>query len=54
MRIISIHVYKTIKEDPILLASTFEVSDFSIFQRGTIKEFINFNSRTVMGLVIFS
>jgi len=48
MKIISIHVYKTTNEEPYLLASAFELGFVSIFQRGTLKEFINFNSRTVM------
>lgn len=49
MRIISIHVYKCGKEEPVMLASTFEVGFVSLFQRGTLKEFINFNSRLVIG-----
>jgi len=48
MKIISIHIYKTAKDDAYLLASAFELGFVSIFQRGTLKEFINFNSRTVM------
>lgn len=47
MRIISIHVYKTGNE-PILLAQTFELGFASIFERGTLKEFINFHSRLVV------
>ncbi len=49
MRIISIHVYKCTSEDPIQLACTYELGFVSIFQRGTLKEFINFNSRLVAG-----
>ena len=49
MRIISIHVYRCGQEEPAMLASTFEVSFVSLFQRGTLKEFINFNSRLVIG-----
>lgn len=49
MRIISIHVFKCTEEEPVLLASAFELSFVSIFQRGTLKEFINFNSRLVAG-----
>lgn len=49
MRIISIHVYKCTSDEPVLLASTYEVGFVSIFQRGTLKEFINFNSRLVAG-----
>ncbi len=49
MRIISIHVYKLGEEEPVMLASTFELGFVSIFQRGTLKEFINFNSRLVVG-----
>jgi hypothetical protein len=49
MRIISIHVYKLGGEEPVMLANAYEVSFVSIFQRGTLKEFINFNSRLVIG-----
>ena len=49
MRIISMHVYKCSSDEPVLLSSVFEISFVSIFQRGTLKEFINFNSRLVAG-----
>lgn len=49
MKIISIHVYKVDSDEPILLASTFELSFISIFQRGTLKKIINFDSRVVVG-----
>jgi hypothetical protein len=49
MKIISIHVWKLGSEEPILLSSGFEVGFVSIFQRGTLKEFINFHARTVIG-----
>jgi hypothetical protein len=48
MRIISVHVFNCAAENPILLASAFELGFVSIFQRGTLKEFINFNSRFVV------
>lgn len=48
MKIISIHVWKLNPEDPIILASAFELGFISIFQRGTVKEFIKFNARTVI------
>ena len=47
MRIISIYIYSNLKEDPVLLASTSEVSFVSLFQRGVLREFIGFNSRLV-------
>jgi synaptobrevin family protein YKT6 len=50
MRIISIHIYsKSQSTDPICICSAFELKDFGYFERGTIKEFINFNSRLVIG-----
>lgn len=49
MRIISVHVYKCSGDEPIMLASAYEVSFVGFFQRGTLKEFINFNSRLVVG-----
>lgn len=51
MRIISIHVFSLYKEKPIILSSAFEVSFVSIFQRGTLKEFLNFHSRLVVGRI---
>ena len=52
MKIISIHIYKCFGEEPILLGATYEVGFVGYFQRGTLKEFINFNSRTVVGYYI--
>jgi hypothetical protein len=49
MRIISIQMYKQTENDPILLASTADLSFANYFSRSTIKEFINFNSRLVVG-----
>ena len=50
MKIISIHVYKTTNDEhPFLLANTTELGFVSIFQRGTLREFVHFHSRTVMG-----
>ena len=49
MRIISISVYsKQNNNEPILLASADELSFVSIFQRGTLREFIKFHSRLVV------
>lgn len=48
MRIISIQVFKCSEAEPVLLASTYELSFVNYFSRGTLKEFINFNSRLVM------
>lgn len=48
MKIISMMVYGCAGEEPALLAETYELSFASVFQRGTIKEFIRFNSRLVI------
>ena len=48
MRILSIHVFSLYKEKPIILASAFSLSFVSIFQRGTLKDFLNFHSRLVI------
>jgi hypothetical protein len=49
MRIISIQLYKQTETDPILLASATDLSFANYFSRSTIKEFVNFNSRLVVG-----
>lgn len=48
MRLISLHVYKIGSTEPIQLASAMDVSFAGLFERGTIKEFINFHSRLVV------
>ena len=48
MRIISIHVFSLYKTKPIILSSAFSLSFVSIFQRGTLKDFLNFHSRLVI------
>ena len=48
MRILSIHVFSLYKDKPIILASAFQLDFVSIFQRGTLKNFINFHSRLVI------
>ena len=48
MRILSIHIFSLYKEKPIILASAFSLSFVSIFQRGTLKDFLNFHSRLVI------
>ena len=49
MRILSIHIFSLHNNEPIILSSAFELSFVSIFQRGTLKEFLNFHSRLVIG-----
>jgi synaptobrevin family protein YKT6 len=49
MRILSIHIFTLHNSEPIIISSAFELSFFSIFQRGTLKEFLNFHSRLVIG-----
>ena len=48
MRILSIHVFSLYKAKPIILSSAFTLSFVSIFQRGTLKDFLNFHSRLVI------
>ena len=48
MKIISIHIYSLYEKNPIILDCTYDLSFVSIFQRGALKEFINFNSRLVI------
>ena len=48
MRILSIHVFSLYKDKPIILASAFQLDFVSIFQRSTLKNFINFHSRLVI------
>ena len=48
MRILSVHLFSLYKEKPIILSSAFALSFVSIFQRGTLKEFLNFHSRLVV------
>ena len=48
MRILSIHVFSLYKDKPIILSSAFALSFVSIFQRGTLKDFLNFHSRLVI------
>ena len=48
MKIISIHIFSLYQDKPIILSSAFSLSFISIFQRGTMKEFLNFHSRLVI------
>ena len=49
MRLISIHLYvKTTDTEPICIGSSMDLSFAGFFERGTIKEFINFNARLVI------
>ena len=48
MKILSIHVFSLYQDKPIILSSAFSLSFISIFQRGTMKEFLNFHSRLVI------
>jgi synaptobrevin family protein YKT6 len=49
MKLYSIFVFKflTTSQQPILCTSTFDVSSFGFFQRGSVKEFMIFTSRTL-------
>ena len=48
MKILSIHVFSLYNSKPIILSSAFALSFVSIFQRGTLKDFLNFHSRLVI------
>ena len=48
MKILSIHVFSLHQSKPIILSSAFALSFVSIFQRGTLKDFLNFHSRLVI------
>ena len=48
MRILSIHIFSLYQSKPIILSSAFALSFVSIFQRGTLKDFLNFHSRLVI------
>ena len=48
MRILSIHIFSLYKSKPIILSSAFSLAFVSIFQRGTLKDFLNFHSRLVI------
>ena len=48
MRILSIHVFSLYQSKPILLSSAFSLSFASIFQRGTLKDYLTFHSRLVI------
>ena len=48
MKILSIHVFSLYNGKPIILSSAFSLAFVSIFQRGTLKDFLNFHSRLVI------
>ena len=48
MKILSIHIFSLYQSKPIILSSAFSLSFVSIFQRGTLKDFLNFHSRLVI------
>ena len=48
MRILSIHIFSLYKSEPIILSSASSLAFVSIFQRGTLKDFLNFHSRLVI------
>ena len=51
MKILSIHVFSLYKDEPIILSSAYALSFVSIFQRGTLKDFLIFHSRLIIGRV---
>ena len=48
MKILLIHIFSLYQSKPIILSSAFALSFVSIFQRGTLKDFLNFHSRLVI------
>jgi synaptobrevin family protein YKT6 len=48
MKILSIHIFSLYNNKPIILSSAFSLDFVSIFQRGTLKDFLNFHSRLVI------
>ena len=48
MKILSIHIFSLYKNKPIILSSAYALSFVSIFQRGTLKDFLIFHSRLVI------
>ena len=48
MKILSIHIFSLYNNKPIILSSAFSLAFVSIFQRGTLKDFLNFHSRLVI------
>ncbi len=51
MKILSIYIFSLYNAKPIILSSAFELSFISIFQRGVIKDLLNFHSRLVIGRI---
>ena len=51
MRLIALHVYKWDPEDAKLLCTEQNLQELWFYQRGTAKEFINFNSRVIAGRI---
>lgn len=47
MKILSVHLFSLASKEPVILSSAFEVQFVSFFQRGAVKEFLNFHSRLV-------
>ena len=48
MKILSIHVFSLYNDKPIILSSAFALSFVSIFESGTLKDFLNFHSWLVI------
>ena len=48
MKILSIHIFSLYGDKPIILSSAYSLSFVSIFQRGTVKDFLKFHSRLVI------
>jgi synaptobrevin family protein YKT6 len=48
MRIVCIHIFKCGKLEPILLSNASDLSFAGMFERSTVRQFVNFNSRLVV------
>lgn len=48
MKLISIHIFTKFSTKPVMLGSAMDLSFAGFFERSTVKEFVNFNSRLVV------
>jgi synaptobrevin homolog YKT6 len=51
MKLIAIHIYKWVEEEPILLCSEMDLSMLWFYQKGMAKDHIKFNSRMISGRI---
>jgi len=51
MKLVALHIFRWKEDNPFLLKSIMDVSMLWFYQRGMVKEHINFNSRLVSGRI---